>query len=68
MTVTVSVSLSIIATAFMGTSVIFVCFTLSALYAKRRSYLFLGGEAQRVGGRSPRPAQMTLSGCSPQGP
>jgi len=34
---------SIIVTAFLGTSVIFVCFTLSALYAKRRSYLFLGG-------------------------
>uniref|UniRef100_A0A3P9DBR2 Transmembrane BAX inhibitor motif containing 6 n=1 Tax=Maylandia zebra TaxID=106582 RepID=A0A3P9DBR2_9CICH len=30
-------------TAFMGTSVIFICFTLSALYAKRRTYLFLGG-------------------------
>lgn len=36
-------------TAFMGTAVIFVCFTLSALYAKRRSYMFLGGEGQRVG-------------------
>ncbi|XP_023654597.1 probable Bax inhibitor 1 [Paramormyrops kingsleyae] len=34
---------SIIVTAFLGTSVIFLCFTLSALYAKRRSYLFLGG-------------------------
>uniref|UniRef100_A0A3Q3WGW0 Uncharacterized protein n=1 Tax=Mola mola TaxID=94237 RepID=A0A3Q3WGW0_MOLML len=33
----------IIVTAFMGTSVIFICFTLSALYAQRRSYLFLGG-------------------------
>lgn len=37
---------SIIITAFLGTSVIFICFTLSALYAKRRSYLFLGGEGQ----------------------
>lgn len=37
-------SRSIIVTAFLGTSVIFICFTLSALYAKRRSYLFLGGE------------------------
>lgn len=36
--------LSIIVTAFMGTSAIFICFTLSALYAKRRSYLFLGGK------------------------
>uniref|UniRef100_A0A8C7JXK1 Transmembrane BAX inhibitor motif containing 6 n=1 Tax=Oncorhynchus kisutch TaxID=8019 RepID=A0A8C7JXK1_ONCKI len=34
---------SIIVTAFLGTSIIFVCFTLSALYAKRRSFLFLGG-------------------------
>ncbi|TMS16551.1 putative Bax inhibitor 1 [Larimichthys crocea] len=39
----IAVNPSIIVTAFMGTSVIFVCFTLSALYAKRRSYLFLGG-------------------------
>uniref|UniRef100_A0A3B4TNB0 Transmembrane BAX inhibitor motif containing 6 n=1 Tax=Seriola dumerili TaxID=41447 RepID=A0A3B4TNB0_SERDU len=36
-------TLCIIVTAFMGTSAIFICFTLSALYAKRRSYLFLGG-------------------------
>lgn len=34
---------SIIVTAFLGSSVIFVCFSLSALYAQRRSYLFLGG-------------------------
>ncbi|XP_060930070.1 probable Bax inhibitor 1 [Limanda limanda] len=33
----------IIVMAFLWTSVIFVCFTFSALYAKRRSYLFLGG-------------------------
>uniref|UniRef100_W5LRA8 Transmembrane BAX inhibitor motif containing 6 n=1 Tax=Astyanax mexicanus TaxID=7994 RepID=W5LRA8_ASTMX len=33
----------IIITAFLATSVIFTCFTLSALYAQRRSYLFLGG-------------------------
>uniref|UniRef100_A0A9J8AX49 Transmembrane BAX inhibitor motif-containing protein 6 n=1 Tax=Cyprinus carpio carpio TaxID=630221 RepID=A0A9J8AX49_CYPCA len=39
----ISVNPSIILTAFLGTSVIFACFTLSALYAKRRSYLFLGG-------------------------
>ncbi|XP_072304986.1 probable Bax inhibitor 1 isoform X2 [Eucyclogobius newberryi] len=39
----VSVNPSIVVTAFLGTSVIFVCFTLSALYAQRRSYLFLGG-------------------------
>ncbi|XP_077369355.1 putative Bax inhibitor 1 [Festucalex cinctus] len=39
----IAVNPSIIVTAFMGTSVVFTCFTLSALYAKRRSYLFLGG-------------------------
>uniref|UniRef100_A0A8P0TL41 Transmembrane BAX inhibitor motif containing 6 n=1 Tax=Canis lupus familiaris TaxID=9615 RepID=A0A8P0TL41_CANLF len=33
----------ILPTAFMGTAMIFTCFTLSALYARRRSYLFLGG-------------------------
>lgn len=60
--------LSIIVTAFMGTSVIFICFTLSALYAKRRSYLFLGGEGQRVGGRSARLDIIMLSHCSVQVP
>lgn len=35
---------SILPTAFMGTAMIFTCFSLSALYARRRSYLFLGGE------------------------
>uniref|UniRef100_A0A7N8XCJ1 Transmembrane BAX inhibitor motif-containing protein 6 n=1 Tax=Mastacembelus armatus TaxID=205130 RepID=A0A7N8XCJ1_9TELE len=39
----IAINPSIIVTAFMGTSVIFICFTLSALYAKRRAYLFLGG-------------------------
>ncbi|CAN9515257.1 unnamed protein product [Ophioblennius macclurei] len=39
----IAVNPSIVVTAFMGTSVLFVCFTLSALYAQRRSYLFLGG-------------------------
>ncbi|CAO2600909.1 Bax inhibitor 1 [Lemmus lemmus] len=34
---------SILPTAFMGTAMIFTCFSLSALYARRRSYLFLGG-------------------------
>jgi hypothetical protein len=41
---------SILPTAFMGTAMIFTCFTLSALYARRRSYLFLGGRC-RVGSR-----------------
>ncbi|XP_057713744.1 probable Bax inhibitor 1 [Corythoichthys intestinalis] len=39
----IAINPSIIVTAFLGTSLIFICFTLSALYAKRRSYLFLGG-------------------------
>jgi len=39
----IAINPSIIVTAFLGTSIIFICFTLSALYAKRRSYLFLGG-------------------------
>ncbi|XP_002663718.1 bax inhibitor 1 [Danio rerio] len=39
----ISIDPSIIVTAFLGTSIIFSCFTLSALYAQRRSYLFLGG-------------------------
>ncbi|KAK1151172.1 putative Bax inhibitor 1 [Acipenser oxyrinchus oxyrinchus] len=39
----ISINPSIILTAFLSTSVIFVCFTLSAMYAQRRSYLFLGG-------------------------
>lgn len=39
----IAINPSIIVTAFLGTSIIFACFTLSALYAQRRSYLFLGG-------------------------
>uniref|UniRef100_A0A8C9T4S2 Transmembrane BAX inhibitor motif-containing protein 6 n=1 Tax=Scleropages formosus TaxID=113540 RepID=A0A8C9T4S2_SCLFO len=39
----ITINPSIIVTALLGTSVIFVCFTLSALYAQRRTYLFLGG-------------------------
>eukprot|EP00794_Sanderia_malayensis_P017357 gene17357-19091_t len=34
---------SIVPTAFFGTCIIFACFTLSALWAKERSYLYLGG-------------------------
>lgn len=34
---------SIIPSAFMGTAVIFISFTLSALWSRRRSFLFLGG-------------------------
>ena len=35
---------SIIPTAFFATTLIFVCFTLSALWAEQRTYLYLGGE------------------------
>lgn len=34
---------AIVVTAFAGTSGIFACFTVSALLAKRRTYLYLGG-------------------------
>lgn len=34
---------SIVTTAFLATTLIFVCFTLSALWAEERSYLYLGG-------------------------
>ncbi|KAK1799833.1 hypothetical protein P4O66_006360 [Electrophorus voltai] len=39
----ITINPSIIIMALLGTSVIFTCFTLSALFAQRRSYLFLGG-------------------------
>ncbi|XP_077808434.1 bax inhibitor 1 isoform X3 [Macaca mulatta] len=42
----IAVNPSILPTAFMGTAMIFTCFTLSALYARRRSYLFLGGKCE----------------------
>lgn len=51
-----SLSPSILPTAFLGTASIFACFSLSALYARRRSYLYLGGErgfgedSRRAGG------------------
>ncbi|KAM9321689.1 bax inhibitor 1 [Gastrophryne carolinensis] len=38
-----AVNPSIIPTAFLSTAVIFTCFSLSALYAQRRTYLYLGG-------------------------
>jgi len=39
----IDINPGIIPTAFLGTSVIFVCFTLAALYSQRRSFLYLGG-------------------------
>lgn len=34
---------AILVTALLGTATVFVCFTLAALLAKRREYLYLGG-------------------------
>jgi FtsH-binding integral membrane protein len=39
----VNVDPQIVMTAFLLTTIIFVCFTLSALFAKKRTYLYLGG-------------------------
>uniref|UniRef100_I3KHS1 Transmembrane BAX inhibitor motif-containing protein 6 n=1 Tax=Oreochromis niloticus TaxID=8128 RepID=I3KHS1_ORENI len=39
----IAVDPNIIATAFVGTSVIFICFTLSCLYDTHRGHLFLRG-------------------------
>uniref|UniRef100_UPI00398EFD88 probable Bax inhibitor 1 n=1 Tax=Pristiophorus japonicus TaxID=55135 RepID=UPI00398EFD88 len=39
----ISVNPTIIPTAFLTSALVFCCFSLSALYAQRRSYLFLGG-------------------------
>ena len=35
---------ALITTAFFTASTMFLCFTLSALFARRRSFLYLGGE------------------------
>jgi len=40
---TLHVDPSIVVTAFLATTTIFACFTVAALMAKRRSYLYLGG-------------------------
>uniref|UniRef100_A0A493TXP7 Transmembrane BAX inhibitor motif containing 6 n=1 Tax=Anas platyrhynchos platyrhynchos TaxID=8840 RepID=A0A493TXP7_ANAPP len=39
----IAINPSIIPTAFLGTATVFACFSLSALYARRRSFLYLGG-------------------------
>ncbi|XP_051865353.1 probable Bax inhibitor 1 [Pristis pectinata] len=44
----ISINPSIIPTAFLVSALVFCCFTLSALYAQRRSYLFLGGTLMSV--------------------
>lgn len=38
-----AVNPQIIPTALLGTGVVFVCFTLAALYTHKRTYLYLGG-------------------------
>ncbi|XP_048449769.1 probable Bax inhibitor 1 [Rhincodon typus] len=43
MDLVISINPTIIPTAFLISALVFCCFTLSALYAQRRSYLFLGG-------------------------
>ncbi|XP_038072642.1 probable Bax inhibitor 1 [Patiria miniata] len=43
MQVVAKIDIQIIPTAFLGTCVIFGCFTLAALWSERRSFLFLGG-------------------------
>ncbi|XP_015752790.1 PREDICTED: probable Bax inhibitor 1 [Acropora digitifera] len=43
MDVVIQVDPSIIPTAFFATTLVFVCFTLSALWAEQRTYLYLGG-------------------------
>uniref|UniRef100_A0A7S4DXW7 Bax inhibitor 1 n=1 Tax=Lotharella globosa TaxID=91324 RepID=A0A7S4DXW7_9EUKA len=39
----VAVDERIVATAFLGTATIFLCFSLAAITSKRRSFLYLGG-------------------------
>lgn len=39
----ISVDPTIVSTAFFASTLIFVCFSLSALWAEERSYLYLGG-------------------------
>ncbi|NXD18668.1 BI1 inhibitor, partial [Nothocercus nigrocapillus] len=51
----ISINPSIIPSAFLGTAAVFTCFSLSALFARRRSFLYLGGETGAPGGcRDPR--------------
>jgi FtsH-binding integral membrane protein len=44
----ISIDPSIIVTALLGTSVIFISFSLSALFAKRGRWLYLGGSLMTV--------------------
>jgi FtsH-binding integral membrane protein len=38
----------IVMTAFLLTTIIFVCFTLSALLTQKRTYLYLGGKNKNI--------------------
>ncbi len=40
----IQVDPQIVMTAFLLTTMIFLCFTLSALYTQKRTYLYLGGK------------------------
>ena len=42
----IQVDPQIVMTAFLLTTIIFVCFTLSALYTQKRTYLYLGGRRE----------------------
>ncbi|PIK35379.1 putative Bax inhibitor-1 [Apostichopus japonicus] len=44
MMIVADIDVTIIPTAFLGTVVVFTSFTLAALFAQRRSFLYLGGE------------------------
>jgi len=43
MVLAIAIDPSVIVTAFLGTATVFVCFTMAALLAKRRYWLYLGG-------------------------
>ncbi len=47
----IQVDPQIVMTAFLLTTTIFLCFTLSALYTQKRTYLYLGGRMENVGGK-----------------
>lgn len=44
----IQVNPQIVMTAFLLTTLIFVCFTLSALLTQKRTYLYLGGKRTKV--------------------
>ena len=42
----INIDPSVVLTAFLGTSTVFACFSAAALVARRRSWLYLGGQPQ----------------------